>query len=156
MLKIPAKTSSLLSVIASIILFIGCAVCAVVLPSWVDILLRARGVEIAQTISAGEHALIIALAYNILAVVALTNILLLKLLLRVRSGLVFTAKSVGLIRGISWCCFLLAAVFFILGFYFMLSFVITFFAIFLGMCIRVVKNVIEQAVEIKCENDLTV
>lgn len=155
MLKIPAKTSSLLSVIASIILFVGCAVCAVVLPSWVDILLRARG-EIAQTISAGEHALIVALAYNVLAVVVLTNILLLTLLLRVRCGLVFTAKSVGLIRGISWCCFLLAAVFFILGFYFMLSFVITFFAIFLGMCIRVVKNVIEQAVEIKSENDLTV
>lgn len=155
MLKIPTKISSLLSVVASIILFAGCLVCAVILPSWVNILLRARG-EIAQTISPAEHALIIALAYNILAIVVLTNTLLLSLLLRVRNSLVFTAKSVGLIRGISWCCFLLAAVFFVLGFYFMLSFVITFFAIFLGMCIRVVKNVIEQAVQIKCENDLTV
>ena len=155
MLKISSKKSVLLSIIASCFLFAGCIVCAVILPSWVNVLINARG-EFASSISRTEHALIVALAYNILAIVVLANCLLISLLLRVRRALVFTHKSVGRIRGISWCCFLLSAVFFVLGFYFMLSFVMAFFAIFLGMCIRVVKNVIEQAVEIKCENDLTV
>lgn len=155
MLKISSKNSTVLSIIASALLFAGCTVCAFILPSWVNILINARG-EFASSISGKEHALIVALAYNILSIVTLANCLLFSLLLRVRRSLVFTHKSVGLIRGISWCCFLLSAVFFALGFYFMLAFVMTFFALFLGMCIRVVKNVIEQAVEIKCENDLTV
>ncbi len=155
MLKISSKKSVVLSIIVSCVLFAGCIVCAVVLPTWVNILINARG-DFASSISEGERALIVALAYNILAIVVLANCLLISLLLRVRRALVFTPKSVGLIRGISWCCFLLSAAFFLLGFYFVLSFVMAFFAIFLGMCIRVVKNVIEQAVEIKCENDLTV
>jgi hypothetical protein len=35
-------------------------------------------------------------------------------------------------------------------------FFVAFAGIFLGLCVRVVKNVIEEATEIKAENDLTV
>ena len=37
-----------------------------------------------------------------------------------------------------------------------IGFVLAFVAILLGLCLRVVKNVIEEATEIKAENDLTV
>ena len=78
------------------------------------------------------------------------------LLLRVRAGNVFTMKSVALIRGVSWCCMLLGLIFGLLGIYFQLAFIVAFAGIFLGICLRVTKNVIEQATIIKSENDLTV
>ena len=56
----------------------------------------------------------------------------------------------------SWCCFLLCLLFGILGIFFLLSFAVAFIAVFLGLCLRVVKNVIEEATQIKDENDLTV
>lgn len=68
----------------------------------------------------------------------------------------FTPASVALIRGVSWCCFLLCLVFGVLGKYFLLAYVVALAAVFLGLCLRVVKNVIEEATEIKMENDLTV
>lgn len=155
MLKIPTKMSNSLSLCISVLLFVGCVVCAFILPDWVALLLRARGV-IAEGISHAERGVILALAYAVLCAVILADTMLFALLIRVRRGLVFTATSIGFIRGISWCCFLLAVVFLALGFYFYLSFAVAFFAVFLGMCIRVVKNVLEQAVLIKSENDLTV
>ena len=79
------------------------------------------------------------------------------LLLRVREGKVFTAESVGLISGISWGCYLVAGVFCGLAAYFtFVALLVAFVAAFLGLCLRVVKNVIEEATEIKAENDMTV
>jgi hypothetical protein len=37
-----------------------------------------------------------------------------------------------------------------------MSYAIAFAALLLGLCLRVVKNVIEEATEIKRENDFTV
>lgn len=107
-------------------------------------------------ITEGGRIFVLCLAYGILAILILANSLLFSLLLRVRAGLVFTEKSVALIRGVAWCCLLLGIVFGLLGIYFQLSFIVAFAAIFLGICLRVVKNVIEEATEIKSENDLTV
>lgn len=78
------------------------------------------------------------------------------LLLRVQKGLVFTPKSVSYIRFVSWMCVLLAAVIFIGQFFHPAAFIVTLAMAFLGICLRVVKNVIEAATEIKNENDLTV
>ena len=96
------------------------------------------------------------MAYVLLLVVALADVLSIRLLLRVRKGDVFTGKSVSLIRGISWCCILLCLAFLLLGIYFQLALIMAFLALFLGICLRVVKNVIEEATLIKSENDLTV
>ena len=46
--------------------------------------------------------------------------------------------------------------FVLLGLYFPLSFAVAFVAVFVGLCLRVVKNVLEEAVVLKSENDLTV
>jgi hypothetical protein len=44
----------------------------------------------------------------------------------------------------------------LLGWYFRLALAVGFVAVFVGLCLRVVKNVIEEATLIKSENDLTV
>lgn len=70
--------------------------------------------------------------------------------------LVFTALSVSYIRVISWCAIICGLLFVALGRYFSIALVVAAAGIFAGLCVLVVKNVIEEAVEIKAENDLTV
>lgn len=94
--------------------------------------------------------------YAILAVALACCIAVTLLLLRVRKGLVFTAKSVSYIRFISWMCVLLAAVILVAQYFHAAAFIIALAMSFLGLSLRVVKNVIEAATEIKNENDLTV
>ena len=94
--------------------------------------------------------------YAILAVALACCIAVTLLLLRVRKGLVFTPKSVSYIRFVSWTCVLLAAIIFIAQYFHAAAFIFTLARSFLGLCLRVVKNVIEAATEIKNENDLTV
>lgn len=78
------------------------------------------------------------------------------LLRRVRRELIFTDDSVACLRMLSWCCFVEALCFALLGYYFRFSFAVAFAAFFIGMALRVAKNVIEEAVAIKAENDFTI
>lgn len=78
------------------------------------------------------------------------------LLNNVKTEKIFTDSSVKYLRIISWCCFAECVVFFALGFYYYTAFLISFAAFFMGIILRVVKNVIEAAVEIKSENDYTI
>ena len=43
-----------------------------------------------------------------------------------------------------------------MGYMFYVVFAVAAAMLFLGLCVRVVKNVVEEATEIKSENDLTV
>ncbi len=158
MLKIPKKVSLWLSLGLSVLLFVLCIAGAFVLPTVTDLLINARSsIEtIFENTFNISNGVILTLAYMIIFVVMLADVLLFLLLLRCQKGLVFTSKSIALIRGVSWCCLLLALIFCVLGLHFHLSFVVAFLAIFLGLCVRVVKNVIEEATIIKNENDLTV
>lgn len=157
MLKISSKSSVTLSIILSIVFMIILIGGAVIMPWLSEVLINLDDTvgnrnEINQF---GRYGILI-MAYMILACMATADVLLMKLLFRVRDGLVFTAESVGLIRGVSWCAILLGCVFTALGFHFQLSLFAAFACIFLGLCLRVVKNVIEQATEIKSENDFTI
>ncbi len=78
------------------------------------------------------------------------------LLLRVRKGKVFTNISVSLIRYISWGAILIGFVFIFAQYFYPPSFIFSLTGIFLGLCMRVIKNTIEEATAIKNENDLTV
>ena len=78
------------------------------------------------------------------------------ILRRVRSELVFTQKTVSLIRYLSWGCMFIAVACLAVVYYFHMAYILTLAAGFLGLCLRVVKNVLETATEIKNENDLTV
>jgi len=82
----------------------------------------------------------------------------LDLLLRnLRKDAVFTRVNVRCLRIISWCCFAVAVIMFC-GWP-SISYVLIFVAAaaaFFGLLMRVVKNVIDAACEIKDENDFTI
>lgn len=80
-----------------------------------------------------------------------------RLLKNIGAGVVFDEANVSLMRMVSICCFI--AAFFCMGFAFLgmwslLS--ITFAAGFVGLIVRIVGNVFEQAIQMKDELDLTV
>lgn len=157
MLKIPSKLSVSLSIALSVVFFAGCIAGAIAMPFLVEILTNIPDTAgVRDSIGPEGRMIIMLLAYLILIAALVGDILLFALLLRVYKGYVFTSASVALIRGVSWCCFLMCAAFFGLGIYFELSFIVAFSATFLGLCLRVVKNVIEEATEIKSENDFTI
>lgn len=88
-----------------------------------------------------------------------------KLLMNIKKDIVFDKKNVKLLRIISWSCFYAAAVCVIAFVLVWLTFsygvgigliLLTAGAGFMGLVVRVVKNVFEAAIEIKDENDLTI
>ncbi len=157
MIKISSKASTNLSLALSVVFFIAIIFGAVIMPFFVEMLVGTPEeiIERPFFISEGKE-IILAVAYLILAAAMVADILLFVLLLRVKNEQVFTETSVALIRGVSYCAFVIGALFVVLGYYFKLAAVVAVAAIFLGLCLRVVKNVIEKATEIKNENDLTV
>lgn len=78
------------------------------------------------------------------------------LLLNIRSGNVFVSRNVSMLRAISWCCFAVAVITFASGFYYASFFIVAVAAAFIALIIRVIKNIFEQAIEIKSENDFTI
>ena len=157
MLKIPSKLSITISITVSVAFFVLCIGLGFYMPEFADLMIQAVNDLGITEVSGNEENIILGLAYVALVFITLIDILLFMLLLRVKAGNVFTPESVGLIRGISWGCYLVAGVFCGLSVYFtFVALLVAFVAIFLGLCLRVVKNVIEEATEIKSENDLTV
>jgi hypothetical protein len=80
-----------------------------------------------------------------------------RLLRNIRNEIVFTQANVKYLRIISWCCFAIAII--MLCSWPQIHYVLIFVAAaaaFFGIMIRVVKNVIETACEIKDENDFTI
>ena len=81
---------------------------------------------------------------------------LLRLLFYIRQGQVFIMENVRYLQRVSWCCFAVAAITTMGGLQYMPYFFTAVAAAFVGLMLRVVKNVIENAVEIKMENELTI
>lgn len=79
-----------------------------------------------------------------------------RLLANIRRGEVFAQKNVRLLRALSWCSFTVSVILFISGFYYILFVIIAVGAAFLGLILRVIKNVFEQAIILKQENDFTI
>ena len=155
--RIDRKTSEAVSLAATVLFLAAVAVCAVLMPRICAGLIDAKGEMSPRfAVDGSGRILITVLGYLTLLFMAGAGVSTLRLLLRVRSGKVFTEKTVALIRLISWCCFPIAVIFGVLGVWFTVSFGVAFMAFFVGICLRVVKNVIEEATAIKQENDLTV
>lgn len=79
-----------------------------------------------------------------------------KILVNVLSDTVFTKETVTLLRILSWCCVFVAAVSFVTMFLCHIFFIFTIGAAFMALILRVLKNVLARAVEIKEENELTI
>lgn len=79
-----------------------------------------------------------------------------KLLKNVLSDTIFTNETVKLLRQLSWCCAFVAAVSFITTYFCHIFFTFTIGAGFMTLILRVLKNVMAKAVELKEENELTI
>ena len=83
-------------------------------------------------------------------------ILLWKLLHSLRKGEIFTEENIRRLRGISWCCAAVSLVFLISMLFSLLFFVLAAAAAFMMVIVRIVKNIFQQAAEMKSDLDLTI
>ena len=90
----------------------------------------------------------------ILGIVAVISLI--KMLFRIKNENSFCKENVKSLKVISWCCFIVALITFIGGFFYLPLIVVTVAAGFFGLILRVVKNVIHSAIELREENDLTI
>ena len=81
---------------------------------------------------------------------------LLKLLFNIKGGQVFINQNATLLRVVSWCCFAISVITFIGAFFYMPFGFVALAGGFVGMMLRVLKNVMQSAVELREENDLTI
>ena len=79
-----------------------------------------------------------------------------KLLSNINDSRVFVDENVTLLRRISWCCFLAAGITLVSSRFYLVFLLISVAAAFMGLILRVVKNVIQQAVILRTENELTI
>lgn len=83
-----------------------------------------------------------------------------RLLRQIKQGRVFVGENVKLLRAISWCCFGAAAATLVGGAaalkLILPLLVLAAAAAFMGLIVRIVKNVFQQAIAMKSELDLTI
>lgn len=86
-----------------------------------------------------------------------------KLLINIKKDVVFDSKNTKLLNTISWACFYAGCVglvsfigIFIKAFMFETMLVLSAGEYFMWLVVRVVKHILEKAIELKEENDLTI
>ncbi len=79
-----------------------------------------------------------------------------QLLDNIEKGDVFIDKNVQILRMLSWACIFAGGICLISSVYYMPFLIIAAAASFVGLLLRVVKNVFARAVEIKEESDYTI
>ena len=91
---------------------------------------------------------------SIFAGVALYSLI--KLLFNIKANNTFISQNVKYLRIVSWCCIAVSVITFIGGLFYIPFFFIAAAAGFVGMLLRVLKNVMQSAVELKAEQELTI
>lgn len=90
----------------------------------------------------------------VFAYVTLYNLL--ALLFNIKKEVIFVNQNVKYLRCISWCCFAVAFITLIGGLFYIPFCFVAVAAAFVGLMLRVVKNVMQNAIEIKEESELTI
>ena len=104
----------------------------------------------------GKETLFLLTIYSGSVPAAVLLFCLYRLLRHIELEQVFITANVEYLRRISWCCFAGAVICFAsIHYYFPWSFVAVA-AAFMGLIVRVIKNVFAQAVELKNESELTI
>jgi len=102
------------------------------------------------------RTLILIDAYVIMTVAFFAVFLILFLLRTVSQGQVFSKRAIGQLDALMIGCFIEGILFGVLTPYFQLSLCVALAAFLLGLLLRVVVHVIEEAMRIKQENDFTI
>ena len=79
-----------------------------------------------------------------------------KLLRNLRQGKVFDSDNVGLLKNISICCFMISIISLSLCTRIYFLGIVALMTAFMGLIVRIVKNVFSSAIAMRSELDLTV
>lgn len=146
-----------------VLVFIGATLAILVAGPWlVDWLAGTRAEAQAgipgysTTADPADRGLFFATLYTGGAVALYLLVQLYRLLNNIAAEKVFTDSNVTLLRRISWCCFLGALVSGLSVLYYMPWGLVAVAAAFMALVVRVIKNVMAEAVVIKQENDYTI
>lgn len=120
-------------------------------PALFGALIRARGAYLTGTL---PYFLASCYTASVPAAVALWQLH--GLLADIALGQVFTEKNVSRLRVLSWCCIGAGLICLASALYYLPFGALAVAGAFMGLILRVVKNVIEQAVALKNENDFTI
>ena len=151
------KASMIISLILTCLLFAALIFLTYWLPEVVTSMIDTEdNLGNRANITATGRALILADAYAMVAIAYIAVFLLFLLLRTVLRGEVFGRTTSRLLAAVSLCCFGEGLLVALLTPAFQLAAGIAVAACFVGLCLRVVKNVIEEAARIKAENDFTI
>jgi len=143
--------SLILSKISVWLFMVLLLVCAILAPRLVDRLMFMSG---AASDAGSTFFLVTIYAGSIPAGVLLVvfNVF----LNRIGRGIVFVRENIGSLRQISWCCFIGAAICIVSAVYYLPWLAIGVAAAFMGLILRVVKNVFSKAVSLQDDAELTI
>lgn len=95
-------------------------------------------------------------AYTVAVPAAAALIDLRQLLQNIGAGNVFIEKNVAILRRLSWYCIVAGVICLVSTLYYMPFLLLAAAGAFIGLILRVVKNVFAEAVRLKTENDFTI
>ena len=151
------RTSSIVSLVLALALIPALIFLLIKLPHFVTVLLNVHeAIGNDGALQAWERTGVLVDAYAMLLVAFAAVALLFVLLRSTLSEMVFSERALRTLNGLSLCCFIEGILFAYVAFYFPAVLCLTLAAFFLGVCLRVVRNVIAEAMRYKEENDLTV
>ena len=104
-----------------------------------------------------QHLELFITSYYICSVIALIALIMLNNILKnIYNELIFIYPNVKAIRICSWCCFTVSAITLINSFYYILFILLSIGFAFIGLLLRIIKNIFHQAIILKNENELTI
>ncbi len=134
------------------VVYVMAAVCCIMCPYMVEYYDR-------MVVASGEPSVYLPLMITLYAAVpaAIIALICLDILLKnIRNNQPFIQQNVTMLRIISYCCFAEALVFAYFATLKVFVLVVMIASAFMGLILRVVKNVFEQAVSMREENDFTI
>ena len=151
------RASSIISLSFAIALIPALIFLLIRLPHFVNVLLNVHeAIGDDGTLAAWERTCMLVDTYAMLLVAFAAVALLIVLLRSTLSEKVFSPRALHTLNWLSLCCFVEGLLFIYIAFYFTAALCLTLAAFFLGVSLRVVRNVIAEAMRYKEENDLTV
>ncbi len=84
------------------------------------------------------------------------DLALMKLLRNIYTDKIFVSQNVTILKILSYCCIFVGIEYLIFAHRYITMILIAFVALFIGLILRVIKNVFDKAIEIRTENDYTI
>ena len=151
------RTSSIISLAFAIALVPALIYLLFRLPHFVSVLLNVHeAIGDDGVLATWERTCMLVDTYAMLLVAFAAVAWLIVLLHSTLSEKVFSERTLRTLNWLSLCCFVEGLLFVYIAFYFTAALCLTLAAFFLGVSLRVVRNVIAEAMRYKEENELTV